>query len=276
MTPLREKLIQWMKYRDYSPGTIRSYVWIVSSMAQYYGRCPSELDDADIGNYFHYLITKQVYSRGTIHHHYSGVRLFWEKILGRTWNTDRLPRLKRAKALPEILSVEEVRRVIDASRNDKHKTILELLYSAGLRIGELTRLKPSDIDSHRMVIRVRGGKGKKDRYTILTQGMLDQLRDYWRTYRPQTYLFDGMTEGKPLTTRTIQLIFKRGLKRAGIKRKVGTHVLRHCFATHLLEAGVDSLTIKEMLGHVQISTTARYLHVQTRRLKAVPDLLSFW
>ena len=276
MTPLRQKLIRWMELSNYSSSTIQIYVNAVSVMAKYYGRCPSELDETDIAKYFHHQIVNKVYSPGTISNHYSAVKLLWEKILERPWNPDRLPRAKRAKVLPEILSVEEVRRIIEVSRNEKHKTILRLLYSTGLRVGEVTNLRLSDIDSHRMVVRVRQGKGKKDRYTVLTQPMLAQLRDYWRVYRPQTYLFDGMIEGKPLTTRAIGYIFKRGMKRAGVKRNVGPHVLRHCFATHLLDAGIDSLTIKEMMGHAHISTTARYIHVQHKHMKGVPDLLSHW
>jgi integrase/recombinase XerD len=141
-------------------------------------------------------------------------------------------------------------------------------------MGELICLQPSDIDSERMVVRVRRGKGKKDRYTRLTVRMLEQLRAYWKCYRPQKYLFEGMVAGQHISASTVQKVFHRSRQRAGIKRQVGVHVLRHCFATHLLEAGVDSMVIKQMLGHAHLSTTARYLHVQSTGFDKVPDLLS--
>lgn len=160
------------------------------------------------------------------------------------------------------------------TRKQKHKTILSLLYTTGLRMGELVGLKPCDIDSERMVVRVRQGKGKKDRYTRLTARMLHQLREYWKCYRPKKYLFEGMVPGQHISGSTVQKIFQKSRQRAGIKRQVGVHVLRHCFATHLLEAGVDSIMIKQMLGHAHLSTTARYLHVQSTGFDKVPDLLS--
>lgn len=227
------------------------------------------MEESDLANYLHYIVKEKAYAPGSV----SGIKFFWEKILERSWDVGHLPRPKWAKVLPEILSVAEVRRLIEVTQNQKHKAILRLLYSTGLRMGELVNLKPLDIDSHRMVVRVRQGKGKKDRYTILTQSMLVQLRNYWRGYRPQTYLFEGMIRGQAISGRTVQQVFKKGMKKAGTKREVGVHVLRHCFATHLLDAGVDSLTIKSMMGHSNIATTARYIHVQNKRLKGVPDLL---
>lgn len=276
MTPLRQKMIHWMERKNYSASTIKCYVTAVSVMARHFGRCPSELSESDVANYLHYVTTSKSYSSSSLNGIYSGIKLFWENILERSWNVRRLPRPKRAKVLPEILSVGEVRSLIEATNNQKHKSILRMLYSTGLRMGELVKLKPSDIDSHRMVVRVQQGKGKKDRYTILTQAMLAQLRDYWRGYRPRVYLFEGRTPGQAISGRTVQQVFKKCMKKAGIRRQVGVHVLRHCFATHLLDAGVDTLTIKSMMGHVNLSTTARYIHVQNKRLEKVPDLLSQW
>ena len=269
-------MIHWMERQNYSASTIKCYVTAVSVMAKHFNCCPSKLQESDLANYLHYIVKEKDYSSGSVSGIYSGIKFFWEKILEREWNVKHLPRPKRAKVLPEILSVEEVRQLIEVTRNQKHKAILRLLYSTGLRMGELVKLKPADIDSHRMVVRVRQGKGKKDRYTILTPAMLTQLRDYWRGYRPQTYLFEGMIRGQAISGRTVQQIFKKSMKKAGIKREVGVHVLRHCFATHLLDAGVDSLTIKHMMGHVNIATTARYIHVQNKLMKGVPDLLSAW
>lgn len=274
MKPLRKKMIEWMERKNYSASTIKCYVNSVSMLARYYGKCPSQLTEEQVADYMNYVVQRRGYRPGSISGAYSGIKLFWKQILGREWNTQLLPRPKRPKELPEVLSLEEVHQLLDQTRNPKHRAMLSLLYTTGLRMGELIRLKPSDIDSRRMVVRVRQGKGKKDRYTRLTPRMLDQLRTYWKSYRPKEYLFEGMIEGQHISGSTVQKVFQRSKRRAGIKRQVGVHVLRHCFATHLLEAGVDSMMIKQMLGHAHLSTTARYLHVQSTGFDKVPDLLS--
>lgn len=276
MTALRKDFIEWMERKNYSASTIKAYVSSVSLLCRFYNRCPSELTDEDIVAYMNHLVNKKDYSQSSVTGAYSGIKLFWEQILDRPWNGRRLPRPKRSKTLPEVLSVEEVKCLIERTRNLKHKAIFQLLYSAGLRIGELVRLEPGDIDSRRMVVRVRQGKGKKDRYTVLTQPMLQDLRTYWKSYRPEKYLFEGMVRGRHISQRTVQKVFQNSKKRAEIKRGVSVHVLRHCFATHLLEAGVDVLTIKSMMGHSNLSTTTRYIHVQSKRLEKVPDLLAQW
>jgi len=274
MTPLRKKMISWMERKNYSASSIKSYVTAVSMLGRYYGKCPSQLSEEEVAAYMNYITQKRGYSYGSISGAHSGIKLLWKQILGREWNTTLLPRPKRPKELPEILSLQEVHRLLELTRNQKHRAILSLLYTSGLRMGELICLQPSDIDSERMVVRVRRGKGKKDRYTRLTVRMLEQLRAYWKCYRPQTYLFEGMVAGQHISGSTVQKVFHRSRQRAGIRRQVGVHVLRHCFATHLLEAGVDSMVIKQMLGHAHLSTTARYLHVQSTGFDKVPDLLS--
>jgi len=274
MTPLRKQMISWMERKNYSASTVKCYVTAVSMLGRYYGKCPSKLSEEEVAAYLNYITQERGYSYGSISGAHSGIKLFWKQILDREWNTKLLPRPKRPKQLPEILSLQEVQRLIEVTRNRKHKVILSLLYTTGLRMGELVSLKPSDIDSQRMVVRVRQGKGKKDRYTRLTDQMLSQLRDYWKSYRPEQYLFEGMYPGQHISGSTVQKVFQRSRKRAGIKRQVGVHVLRHCFATHLLEAGVQSMMIKRMLGHAHLSTTARYLHVQSTGFDEVPDLLA--
>lgn len=274
MTPLRKQMISWMERKNYSDSTIKCYVTAVSMLGRYYGKCPSELSEEEVAAYLNYVTKERGYSYGSISGAHSGIKLFWKQILDREWNTKLLPRPKRPKELPEILSLQEVQRLIEVTRNRKHKTILSLLYTTGLRMGELVNLQPSDIDSQRMVVRVRQGKGKKDRYTRLTGMMLAQLREYWKCYRPEKYLFEGMISGQHISGSSVQKIFHRSRKRAGIKRQVGVHVLRHCFATHLLEAGVELMVIKQMLGHAHFSTTARYLHVQRTGFDKVPDLLA--
>ncbi len=273
MRVLRKKMISWMERKDYSASSIKAYVTAVSMLGRYYGRCPSELSEEEVAAYMNYVTKERGYSYGSISGAHSGIKLFWKQILDREWNTKLLPRPRRPKQLPEILSLQEVHRLIELTRNRKHKAILSLLYTTGLRMGELVKLKPSDIDSNRMVVRVRQGKGKKDRYTRLTTQMLYELRDYWSGYRPEQYLFEGMMPGQHISGSTVQKVFQKSKQRAGIKRQVGVHVLRHCFATHLLEAGVDSMKIKQMLGHAHFSTTARYLHVQSTGFNEIPDLL---
>ena len=207
---------------------------------------------------------------------YSGIKLLWEKVLGRSWNANKLPRSKRAKTLPEVLSEEEVRQLICQTKNLKHRAFLKVLYTTGVRVGELVKLKPGDIDSKRMVVRVEMGKGKKSRYTVLSMPLLKELRAYWLEYRPRVYLFEGQVPGRHISIRTVQTVFKQACKRIGLRKQVGVHVLRHSFATHLLENGVDTLTVKALLGHSDVSTTARYVHVQNSRMKGLPDLLAHW
>ena len=273
MKRLRKEMIDWMERRNYSASTIKSYVTAVVMLSRYYGRCPSQLSEREVAAYMNYITKQRGYSYGSISGAHSGIKLFWRQILSREWNTKLLPRPKRPKVLPEILSLEEVQRLIDMTSNKKHNAILRVLYSTGLRVGELVKLEPSDIDSKRMVVRVRKGKGKKDRYTRLTLSLLSQLRAYWKLYRPAHYLFEGRVPGRHISSRTVQAVFHQARNRAGINRQVGVHVLRHCFATHLLEAGVDSLIIKQLLGHAHLSTTAKYLHVQSRCYHEIPDLL---
>jgi integrase/recombinase XerD len=176
--------------------------------------------------------------------------------------------------LPEVLSREEVHSLIDGTLNLKHRSVLQTLYGTGVRLGEVVLLRPTDIDSRRMQVRVERGKGKKDRYTILPPTLLTTLRMYYRQYRPERYLFEGRTPGRHLSKRTVQAVFKQACARAGIRRQVGVHVLRHSFATHLLEDGLDPVTVKHLLGHANLSTTSRYLHIADGLQGRVVDLLA--
>lgn len=269
-------MLRYMERRGYSALTVKSYISWVSHFAQHYGKSPDLLNEDDIGAYLDYLNRGRGLSRSSVACCYSGIKLLWEKVLGRGWDKLRLPRGKNAKTLPEVLSEEEVRQLVSQTRNLKHRTMLKVLYATGIRVGELVKLKPVDIDSRRMVIRVEMGKGRKSRYTVLSLSMLEELRSYWLKYRPRFYLFEGAVAGRPISIRTVQAAFKQACRRAGLRKQVGVHVLRHSFATHLLENGVDTLTLKALLGHSEVSTTARYVHVQNSRMKGLPDLLSSW
>lgn len=223
--------------------------------------------------YFDYLRTERKLAQGSISGAYSSIKLFWEVILERDWPIRQLPRSRRPKYLPEVLSREEVRALIEHTRNVKHRCVLQTLYGTGVRLGELVKLQFHHIDSRRMVVRVEQGKGAKDRFTILSATLLDCLRAYYREYRPEYYLFEGRQPGVALSKRTVQAVFKQACARVGIKRKVSVHTLRHSFATHLLEGGLDVLTLQKLLGHRDLSTTSRYLHVAVDIDGKIEDLI---
>lgn len=196
---------------------------------------------------------------------------------GREWDIKEIPRVKKPKKLPVILSSSEVKRIFDETTNLKHKAILMTIYASGLRVSEVANLRVEDIDSRNMQIRVREGKGKKDRYTILSTENLKILRDYWKYYHVKEWLFPGDLPYKPITTRTIQKIFKKAKDKAEIKKEATVHTLRHCFATHLLESGVDIYHIQHLLGHSNPKTTSIYIHLTCKdvlRIKSPLDLMA--
>ena len=273
MSKLRKQMIFLMELGNYSQSTIDSYVYFVSCLSRHYGKCPSKLSDLEIGCYLK-SVRDRPCSWSTLNAYYNGIKWFYTRVLEREWNQVHLPRPRREKRLPEILSKAEVKRLLEGIANLKHKTALMVMYSGGLRIGELVRLQIKDIDSDRMLIRVEQSKGKKDRYTLLSPTALLMLRQYWRRYRPVgPWLFESINKDSHWSTRSAQKVFKRAVSRAGIQKSVSSHSLRHSFATHLLEQGVDTLTIKELLGHSHLQTTAKYLHVRQSRLSSLDNPL---
>lgn len=272
MSQLRKQMEAQLFRANYSPSTIKSYVYTVECLAVHYGQCPSQLSDEQIGRFLASLWQRGL-SWSTVNAYFSGIKWFYTQVLGRRWNQRLLPRPRREKRLPEILSPAEVRGLIEATSNLKHKAALMVMYSAGLRIGEVVKLRIRDIDSERMLIRVAQGKGKKDRYTLLSSVTLRMLRQYWKRYRPGPWLFESWDRATHWSIRSLQQVFKRSVRKAGIHKAVSSHSLRHSFATHLLEQGVDTLTIKELLGHSQLQTTAQYLHVRQSRLGSLDNPL---
>jgi site-specific recombinase XerD len=202
----------------------------------------------------------------------SAMKILWTAVMGREWNAVALPRPRRSKPLPVVLSREEVSRLFDVVTNMKHRTLLMLTYSSGLRIGETLGLKTGDIDSHRMMIRIHQGKGNKDRYAVLSRVALDQLRLYYQLYRPSVWLFETGKD-RNMSPRTAQIIMQRAVAKAGISKKTSLHTLRHSFATHLMEQGVSLAIIQQMLGHRSLKTTSIYLHVQQYALDKVKSPL---
>jgi site-specific recombinase XerD len=267
MTPLRQKMIQDLRIRNYSPKTIDSYVSRVAAFAKYFGKSPELLGPSHIRQYQVHLLEEVGASWPVFNQTVCALRFLYKKTLGKSWLIEHLPFPKQPKKLPVVLSTKEVGRVLGAVRLLKHRTVLETVYATGLRISEALHLRVQDIDSQRMVLRVVAGKGRKDRYVPLSPTLLGKLRQYWKEYRPSHWLFPGRSSKTPLHASSVQRAISLATKKARIKKRVGPHTLRHCFATHFLEAGVDLRTIQLLLGHGSLKTTAVYLHIATKSLQ---------
>ena len=268
MSELREKMKMDMELKGYSSNTIKNYINHVSRFAKFYNKSPEFLKEKEIREYLHYCITEKKLSEGTVNYINASLKFFYTKTLNRYWNMDKIPRIKEPRKLPTVLSPEEVKDIFDVTENLKHKAILMTVYSAGLRVSEVCNLKITDIDSKNMQILIREGKGKKDRYSLLSKANLEILREYWKRYHPTEYLFSGRYRTDAITPRSVQLVMEKSLKKTKITKKASIHTLRHSFATHLLDAGTDICYIQRLLGHTRITTTTIYLHL--RRL----DLLN--
>lgn len=266
MGTLREQMKGDLELRGLSPHTQESYLRQVSLFSRHFNKSPRHLGEREIKEYLLYLVREKKSSPGTVTQCYSALKFFYARTLRRKWVIEGVPRIKRERSLPVVLDREEVESLFSVTKNIKHRAILMLIYSSGLRLTEAAHLKVSDIDSKRMVIRIRQSKGNKDRYTILSKVALEELREYWYRYRPKGWLFAGRFTDKPLTGRSIQRVFIKAKDRAGIKKPATVHTLRHSFATHLLEAGTDLRHIQLLLGHMSLRTTAVYLHVSRKEL----------
>lgn len=249
-----------MLTRNYSQRSITTYVRMLHCLEEYFNSSVDEISIEQVKDFLQYSIEKKKVSVSFVNQVISAVKLLQHDILGKSWETIRIRRPRMDKQLPVVLSKEEVKSMIEITRNLKHRTLLAVTYSAGLRISEVIGLKPSDIDSDRKQIRVLG-KGNKYRYTLLSENTLEMLRTYWRAYRPVRYLFEGQIKGQPFSRTSINKVFRQTCKRAGIKKEATVHSLRHSFATHLLESGVNLKIIQGLLGHSSLRTTSIYLHV---------------
>ena len=272
MTALRQLMIRELKLQRKAEKTIEAYVHAVSALAWYHHRSPDQLSIEQIRHYLHYLIAERKLSFSSCNQQLAGIRFFYEQVLRWPKLDLRVP-AKRSRRLPEVYSRAQVKRLLQTPDNLKHRAVLMTAYGTGMRVGELTRIQPEDIQSERQLIRVRQGKGKKDRYSLASASLIEELRAYWRAYRPQRWLFENRTGTGPLPTGTAQRIFYRAKRKSGITTGRGIHTLRHCFATHLLEAGVDLPTIQRLLGHATLSTTTMYLHVSPARLGEIQNPL---
>jgi integrase/recombinase XerD len=256
-----ELVKQNMVLRGFSPHTEEAYLRQIRFFLSYHKLPVEKLEDTHVRDYLQYLITSKDASHSMVNTAYSALKFFFEFALKKELIMKNIPRSKKIKRLPVVLSQEEIRRILCCINNLKHKTIIMTVYGGGLRVSEVAKLKVTDIDSANMQIRVEQGKGNVDRYTLLAQSNLEILRKYWTAYRPNHWLFPGFPDTKPMDTATIQRIFHTAKNKANIKKPASIHSLRHSFATHLLEDGTNLLYIQKFLGHSHISTTCRYLHL---------------
>ena len=270
MGDLRERMRSEMVVRGYSESTISTYVDHMKRFAKHFGRCPSTMGEDEIRTYQLHLAERPGLSVGYKCLFVSAVKYFYGTFLGKPEVTLRIKAPKRPKPLPMVLSVEEVERLFSVVRSIKYRAIFALAYGCGLRNGEACRLKKTDIDSQRMMIHVRGGKGNKDRYVTLGQGTLEVLRRYYAEVRPEgEYLFPGRWPGTCLTVASVCNAMRKAVRDAGLKKTVSMHTMRHSFATHLLETGHDIRIVQILLGHSVVTTTQMYTHVTDRLMGRV-------
>lgn len=275
MTALRKRLIEDIQLRNFSPHTVEAYVRAVAHFSRHFGRSPEQLSGERVREYLLHLVKERKVSWSLYNQTRCALQFFYRVTLGRDEWFEKLPCAKRPRRLPTVLSPDELRRLFEVAASEpKHQALMMTLYGAGLRISEALALKPADIDSKRMLIHIRSGKGSKGRMVKLSPQLLAVLRDYWKQSRPTTWLFPQEADPtRPQDGGGGCRIVQRFARRAGITRAVSPHTLRHSYATHLLDAGTDLRTIQVLLGHRNIKTTAIYLHVSQAKLAAAASPL---
>ena len=269
---LIQVLTNELRLRNYSPKTIKAYKSCVRSFVEYFlPRHPRDLDNEDIRSYFLYLLEERKHPAGTVNQVYNAIKFVYKELYQLPFVIERLPRPQKERKLPDVLSLHEIKRIFIQVSNTKHRVMLMMTYASGLRVSELVQLRIEDLDIQRGVIHVRSAKGRKDRYTVLPPTMIPLLHRYAQEYRLGTsgWLFPSGFSSKHLATRSIQAVFERAVKSAGIEKPVSMHSLRHSFATHLLESGTDLRYIQELLGHQSVRTTEIYTHVSTHQIGRV-------
>ena len=273
MTPLRQRMLEDMQLRNYSPLTMHCYLRCVADFARHFGASPAHLGPEQVRTYQLFLLQDKQVSWTSVVQTVCALRFFYRITLGRPGMLESIPHPRRPFTLPTLLSQAEVAALLSALPNLKHRAILTTLYAAGLRVSELCQVQVTDIDSARMLLRVRQGKGHQDRYVMLSPKLLPLLRQYWQQEKPRPWLFPGTPRTRPMTTKAVYLICRHAGQAAHLAKAIYPHVLRHAFATHLLEAGVDLRRIQLLLGHRSLRSTSRYLHVTPQALRATPSPL---
>lgn len=260
MTRLRAKMTEAMRQRRFAVSTQNSYIQGVKSLSEYYGRSPVRLTVSEVQSYFDYLIQEKKLAAASCLQQLHAIRFLYLQVLGRPDFDVEFVVPKKPQYIPELLTRSDVRSIIAQCENEKHRVMLRTCYGCGLRVSELVSLKVRDIDGERRLLRIEQGKGGKDRLVELSDGLLNELRVYWKRYRPRPWLFAHSHVDKPLTIQTPQRVFKNLKNKAGIEKVGGIHSLRHAYATHQLEAGMPLSTLQHQLGHADIRTTLKYVH----------------
>lgn len=278
MTSLRQRVLNELQRRNYSAETTRGYIHAIKQFAEFFGKSPETLGAEEIRQFQLHLLKEKKLAPGTVEGRMSALRFLFKKTLKRRDIAyDDLVFPKVPRKLPVVLSPDEITSMIEAAPNLMHRTILMLLYATGIRRAEAAMLKVSDVDSERMVIHIQLGKGSRDRDVPMTPKLLVALRQYWRWKHPKIYLFPSTQghrgEERPISDKTVWYACKEAAARAGIKKRIGPHTLRHSFATHLMEAGTDLRTIQLLMGHAHLEHTTVYLHLSQRHLHAAPNPL---
>jgi len=273
MDTLREKMLAELQLRGITLRTQTAYLREITKLENYFNRSPEELGEEEVKEYLVHMLEDRGLSSGTYKYYAAGIKFLYRTTLNRGEVVEKIKYPKAKIKLPVVLDMSEVRTMLSVMENLKHRAVLTITYSAGLRVSETAHLKVTDIDSKRMMVRVRQGKGGKDRYTILSKTTLECLREYWRAYRPKDWLFEGQKEGSHICYTSLRNIFVEAKERAGITKPVGPHSLRHAFATHLIEAGTSLHHVQLLLGHKSPKTTTVYLHVSKMNLAQVSSPL---
>jgi len=273
MGKLRDQMLVDLQLSGAKRRTQETYLREVENLVKYFNRSPEELGEAELKEYLLYLIKKRNLSEGTFRFYVAGLKFFYRTTLKREWPVEKIKHPRSKRKLPMVLDLSEVEALFAVTKNLKHKAILMITYSSGLRVNETARLKLTDIDSTRMTLKVSDGKGGKDRYSILSQTTLECLRQYWVQYRPTEWLFEGQKKDRHLSMSSIQQLFQKARKHVGITKPVSVHTLRHSFATHLIEAGTSLHHVQLLLGHRSPTTTTVYLHVSRLNLAQVTSPL---
>jgi len=261
MTPLRKRMIEEMAARGLAMRTRKAYVGYVAQIARRYGRSPADLSDEEVGRFLADTTLQRKLSRSTVNVATNALRFLFHRVLERDPVRFEIPRSREARVLPWVLSRHEVAELFEATRSRKFRVIFMTAYATGMRLSEVLALRPHHVDARRTCVHVEKGKGERSRYTLLSSRLLQELRDYWREYRPRHLLFEGAKPHRVMDPSGPQRAFWRSKARARIEKPGCIHLLRHSFATHLLEAGVNLRTIQRLLGHRSLETTSVYLHV---------------
>ena len=273
MSELRRRFVEDMTLHGLAPTTRNVYVNAVQQLAAHYHRSPDQLGEQELRDYFTYLIDKKRLAASTLHTYIFAIKFFFTKTLQKPWPTLQLLRARKREKLPVVLDPDEAKQLLAVQRSPVARMCAVVMYSCGLRISEVLKLKIDDIDSKRMVVIVRRGKGNKDRHVPLPVRTLELLRDYWREYQPKTWLFTT-ADGRQLPDHSVRYFLKKARKDTGIRKRISTHTLRHSYATNLMAQGVDVRVIQVLLGHRSIKTTTVYLHLTSSVMRPVQETIN--